>query len=247
MCTPPAQTAVSSLQSAAPQAAAGVVLSSTVGGAEGTGGLPGSGVHVPNVFAPVSDQLAWLGTEAGMAFLARQPQLMQMYFDETLHMVMHRPDWPQAALRFRDYKVAENRDIWSGHSVTANALLDLQESKTQLFNTPDEHVFFQKNGYSVLRAAVPADVVRRAQRIVAASAGATGRMDTRNLCTGGGLTVVAKGSLLSDVDIMALYYESHIHATVQLLINGTHSPQRYSCLILFRVVCNGLILSVFCQ
>ena len=47
---------------------------------------------VPDVLSPVPAQLKWLATPAGQEYLARQPVLLQMFFDETLHRIMYRPD-----------------------------------------------------------------------------------------------------------------------------------------------------------
>lgn len=178
-------------------------------------GLPGAAVAVPDVFAPIGEQLKWLGTPAGQSYLARTPELMQMFFDGTLHACMHRPDWPRAALRWRDYRDPGNR-----RSPRADLTHNLLESGVSWphFSTPEEFGFFYKHGYFVLRRAVSGEILKNAQRLVAAST-AVGEA-SRDLQTGGGLRVRLSGPVLADPDIVATYYDSVVHDAMQRLING---------------------------
>ena len=197
--------------------------------------LHGAGQSVPDVYDSPEAQLRWLSTDQGMDYLARTPELMQMFFDETLRLSMHRPDWPQAALRWRDYRQKETRDSPCCAPTALAASTDLLEGMhlrgpgivpTGRFDTPDEFVRFKNNGYTVLSAAVPPEVLRRAKRITAAAAldpfSPLGEQRTveRDWSCGGGTCVAVKGPLLYDADVMALYYDSGVHVAVQKLVSG---------------------------
>jgi hypothetical protein len=52
----------------------------------------------------INAQLQWLSTAAGQAYLSElSPAAREMYSDGTLRRILHRPDWPKVAERWKDY------------------------------------------------------------------------------------------------------------------------------------------------
>jgi hypothetical protein len=176
----------------------------------------------PNVFAPISEQIKWLETSVGQEYLAQQPILLQLFFDGTLHKHMYRSDWPESAARFVDYSSAVNRGI-KAHAV--------RSAPIDGFSSPDDFRAFELDGYSVLRKAVSGITLSRAQVLVQHQIGesmlppvnptqAGSATLCRNYALGGSIDLHLRGQVLTDPDILALYYDSSIKVAVQRLMGG---------------------------
>jgi hypothetical protein len=82
-----------------------------------------------------------------------------MFFDETLHRIMYRPDWPEAALRCRDYSAPA---IDGSEASAVQARYSVHDVPG--LNSAAEISSFKANGFVVFRSAVPADVLSNAKR-----------------------------------------------------------------------------------
>ena len=140
----------------------GVVSTNPLHAASSTMMNPTAICKVPDVFASVDSQVRWLGTAAGQEYLAREPYLLQLFFDQKIHMFMYRPDWPEAALR--SVQISQSLVAKASSSFTSSSVS--YPSGFPGINSPEEIKFFQQNGFAILRGVVPNAILAKAKRYV---------------------------------------------------------------------------------
>lgn len=158
----------------------------------------------PSLQISVDQQMKWLTTRVGQMFLQRDPRLMKMYQDGNLQKVLHRPDWHQVALNWKDY---QNLPI--PYNPMNNNILSINHIQ-----------WFFDQGYTKVDKIIPQSYISSALRVINFWLGHN-PLPKVNLLGNIDLT----GAILTDPNLMELLYETPLIDMIQTLLGiGNMSP-----------------------
>lgn len=142
-----------------------------------------------------ASQASWLNSAIGQTWLSQdlpgRSQLKQMHEDGKLQKLMYRPDWPKAALEWKDYKLLHHQYLEQELLLGGGVQVNFEE-------------FFEK-GYTVCPGAVAdANVLNNALKMINYWLGQYPNHPSINAQGNIDLT----GEILTDQSMLALLYET---------------------------------------
>lgn len=159
------------------------------------------------------EQLVWLSTAAGQAYLSALPsrEAQSLLAAGTLRPHLYRPDWPYACVRGGG--AVDFASSGGGYDAAAAAAACPLASQRQFF----------EDGITVLRGVVDVDALSRVSRLAsfwASQPGAEGRVRPLQHGPGSGTgpRVELAGPICKDGDVLGVYYRSALKDVAQLLI-----------------------------
>jgi len=179
----------------------------------------GSGLSILSL--SVDEQLAWLSTRQGQAFLETlpTPHASLLQAQGSLRGLMHRPDWPWVAEEYAEF-LAQQGGSHRDYD---------QEAARFALSEKQQREFFEE-GFTILRGVVPVEAVDRARRLVAHWSQPTaspsghnqprGRVITHGPQAGTGCRIELLGAILKDHSILQLYSNTPLRHVSQLLIGA---------------------------